>query len=129
VTLPKPLGGAHIYRKVRDRASYAYALVSVAASFAEVTGKVCLPGLLPDTTYRVEAVYPAAEDRRAFLQAAPPAWLAGGVEASGRFLAESGLPMPVLNPEHGLLLAVRRTTAGAPAADPAANSAHPVRNP
>jgi xanthine dehydrogenase YagS FAD-binding subunit len=31
VLLPKPLGGAQIYRKVRDRASYAFALVSVAA--------------------------------------------------------------------------------------------------
>ncbi|WP_416204127.1 FAD binding domain-containing protein [Xanthomonas euvesicatoria] len=31
VTLPKPLGGTHVYRKVRDRASYAFALVSVAA--------------------------------------------------------------------------------------------------
>lgn len=31
VTLPKPLGGTHIYRKVRDRASYAFATVSVAA--------------------------------------------------------------------------------------------------
>ena len=31
VTLPKPLGGRHIYRKVRDRASYAFATVSVAA--------------------------------------------------------------------------------------------------
>ena len=31
VTLPKPLGGMHVYRKVRDRASYAFALVSVAA--------------------------------------------------------------------------------------------------
>ncbi|XUP36194.1 xanthine dehydrogenase family protein subunit M (plasmid) [Xanthomonas axonopodis pv. vasculorum] len=31
VTLPKPLGGRHVYRKVRDRASYAFALVSVAA--------------------------------------------------------------------------------------------------
>jgi xanthine dehydrogenase YagS FAD-binding subunit len=30
VTLP-PRGGTHIYRKVRDRASYAFALVSVAA--------------------------------------------------------------------------------------------------
>jgi xanthine dehydrogenase YagS FAD-binding subunit len=29
VTLPKPLGGKHFYRKVRDRASYAFALVSV----------------------------------------------------------------------------------------------------
>ncbi|MCC8799468.1 FAD binding domain-containing protein [Xanthomonas euvesicatoria] len=31
VTLPKLLGGTHVYRKVRDRASYAFALVSVAA--------------------------------------------------------------------------------------------------
>ena len=31
VRLPAPVGGRHIYRKVRDRASYAFALVSVAA--------------------------------------------------------------------------------------------------
>jgi xanthine dehydrogenase YagS FAD-binding subunit len=31
VTLPKPAGGTHIYHKVRDRASYAFALVSVGA--------------------------------------------------------------------------------------------------
>lgn len=31
VTLPAPVGGAHIYRKVRDRASYAFALISIAA--------------------------------------------------------------------------------------------------
>ena len=31
VVLPAPLAGTHIYRKVRDRASYAFALVSVAA--------------------------------------------------------------------------------------------------
>jgi xanthine dehydrogenase YagS FAD-binding subunit len=31
VTLPRPLGGKHVYRKVRDRASYAFANVSVAA--------------------------------------------------------------------------------------------------
>jgi xanthine dehydrogenase YagS FAD-binding subunit len=30
VTLPRPLGGTHIYRKIRDRASYAFATVSVA---------------------------------------------------------------------------------------------------
>lgn len=33
VVLPKPLGGTHIYRKVRDRASYAFAVISVAAVF------------------------------------------------------------------------------------------------
>jgi len=31
VTLPAPVRGRHVYRKVRDRASYAFALVSVAA--------------------------------------------------------------------------------------------------
>ncbi|MFZ0729579.1 MAG: xanthine dehydrogenase family protein subunit M [Methylovirgula sp.] len=31
VTLPPPVKGVHVYRKVRDRASYAFALVSVAA--------------------------------------------------------------------------------------------------
>ena len=31
VTLPNPIGGTHIYQKVRDRASYAFALISVAA--------------------------------------------------------------------------------------------------
>ncbi len=31
VTLPAPVGGTHIYRKVRERSSYAFALCSVAA--------------------------------------------------------------------------------------------------
>ncbi len=30
MTLPRPLGGTHVYRKIRDRASYAFATVSVA---------------------------------------------------------------------------------------------------
>ncbi|MBA9060825.1 xanthine dehydrogenase YagS FAD-binding subunit [Methylobacterium fujisawaense] len=38
VTLPKPVAGMHIYRKVRDRASYAFATVSVAAVIAGVEG-------------------------------------------------------------------------------------------
>ncbi|GJE50475.1 Aldehyde oxidoreductase FAD-binding subunit PaoB [Methylobacterium tardum] len=39
VTLPKPVAGTHIYRKVRDRASYAFATVSVAAVIAGEGGK------------------------------------------------------------------------------------------
>lgn len=35
VTLPAPIGGKQLYRKVRDRASYAFALVSVAGVFAK----------------------------------------------------------------------------------------------
>jgi xanthine dehydrogenase YagS FAD-binding subunit len=46
VTLPKPLGGRQVYRKVRDRASYAFALVSVAAVIHEDgTGRIALGGV------------------------------------------------------------------------------------
>jgi xanthine dehydrogenase YagS FAD-binding subunit len=46
VTLPKPVGGKHIYRKVRDRASYAFALVSVAAIVQrDGTGRIALGGV------------------------------------------------------------------------------------
>jgi xanthine dehydrogenase YagS FAD-binding subunit len=55
VTLPKPVGGTHIYRKVRDRASYAFALVSVAAIVQrDGTGRVALGGVAPKP-WRVEA--------------------------------------------------------------------------
>ena len=46
VVLPKPAGGRHIYRKVRDRASYAFALVSVAAIVQpDGSGRVALGGV------------------------------------------------------------------------------------
>ena len=46
VTLPKPAGGRQIYRKVRDRASYAFALVSVAAIVQpDGSGRVALGGV------------------------------------------------------------------------------------
>lgn len=55
VTLPKPIGGRHIYRKVRDRASYAFALVSVAAIIQrDGSGRVSLGGVA-HKPWRVEA--------------------------------------------------------------------------
>jgi xanthine dehydrogenase YagS FAD-binding subunit len=55
VTLPRPLGGVHAYRKVRDRASYAFALVSVAAIVQrDGTGRVALGGVA-HKPWRVEA--------------------------------------------------------------------------
>ncbi|WP_324764853.1 xanthine dehydrogenase family protein subunit M (plasmid) [Sinorhizobium meliloti] len=48
VVLPKPAGGKQIYRKVRDRASYAFALVSVGAILRpDGTGHVALGGIAP----------------------------------------------------------------------------------
>ncbi|MET0968722.1 MAG: xanthine dehydrogenase family protein subunit M [Tardiphaga sp.] len=46
VTLPKPVGGKQIYRKVRDRASYAFALVSVGAIIQpDGSGRVAVGGV------------------------------------------------------------------------------------
>jgi len=48
VTLPAPVGGRQVYRKVRDRASYAFALVSVAAIVqADGSGRIALGGVAP----------------------------------------------------------------------------------
>ena len=65
VTLPPPPAGKQIYRKVRDRASYAFALVSVAAVVDAAGGKIrsarlALGGLAPEP-WRV----PVAEERLA----------------------------------------------------------------
>jgi len=55
VTLPKPVGGRQLYRKVRDRASYAFALVSVAAIVQrDGTGRIALGGVA-HKPWRVEA--------------------------------------------------------------------------
>ena len=48
VTLPKPVGGQQVYRKVRDRASYAFALVSVAAIVQrDGSGRIAVGGVAP----------------------------------------------------------------------------------
>lgn len=77
VTLPRPLGGTHLYEKVRDRASYAFALVSVAAVIQpDGTGRVAFGGVAPKP-WRVEAAEAllprgaAAVTARAFQGATP----------------------------------------------------------
>lgn len=55
VTLPRPLGGTHAYRKVRDRASFAFALVSVGAIVQpDGSGRVALGGVAHQP-WRIEA--------------------------------------------------------------------------
>ena len=55
VVLPPPAGGQHFYRKVRDRASYAFALVSVAAVVQrDGSGRIALGGMA-HKPWRVEA--------------------------------------------------------------------------
>ncbi|CUX61995.1 MULTISPECIES: FAD binding domain-containing protein [Agrobacterium tumefaciens complex] len=55
VVLPPAIGGKHIYRKVRDRASYAFALVSVGAVIQpDGTGRVAVGGVA-HKPWRLEA--------------------------------------------------------------------------
>ncbi len=55
VTLPKPIGGKQIYHKVRDRSSYAFALVSVGVIVQpDGSGRVAVGGVA-HKPWRVEA--------------------------------------------------------------------------
>jgi xanthine dehydrogenase YagS FAD-binding subunit len=55
VTLPRPVEGQHIYHKVRDRSSYAFALVSVAAVIdRRGRGRIAVGGIAP-RPWRVES--------------------------------------------------------------------------
>lgn len=83
-----------------DRAIYSW--VTLATSAAETPAPVRFPGLDPDRVYRVRSVSPVLD--RHTIQRRPPAWLADGVELSGTALAVIGLPMPILNPEHAVLI-------------------------
>lgn len=88
VTLPKPLGGTHLYRKVRDRASYAFALISVAAVvLPDGSGRVALGGVA-HKPWRVPA---ADASLRQGAQAVAEQLLAGA-----RPSAESAFKMPLV---------------------------------
>ncbi|RDE07312.1 FAD binding domain-containing protein [Sphingomonas aracearum] len=77
IALPKPLGGQHFYQKVRDRASYAFALVSVAAVIQkDGSGRVSFGGVAhkPWRVAAADAALPQgaqAVAQRAFAEARP----------------------------------------------------------
>ncbi len=62
ITLPRPIAGTHSYRKVRDRASYAFATVSVASVFgADGSARFAFGGLA-HKPWRVEAAEAQAKE-------------------------------------------------------------------
>ena len=89
VTLPKPIGGTHVYRKVRDRASYAFATVSVAAVVADDRRSARLAfGGLAHKPWRVEAAEGTiARGSRA---------TADGVLAGARTTAQNAYKLPLV---------------------------------
>ena len=61
VTVPKPLGGTHFYEKVRDRSSYAFALVSIAGVVQpDGRGRYAFGGLA-HKPWRIEAAESATD--------------------------------------------------------------------
>ncbi|RZT11397.1 xanthine dehydrogenase YagS FAD-binding subunit [Duganella sp. CF402] len=88
VTLPRPTGGVHIYRKVRDRASYAFALISVAAIvLPDGSGRVALGGVA-HKPWRI----PAADASMALGAQA----VAGHLLATAKPSAESAFKVPLV---------------------------------
>ena len=57
----------------------------------------------PSTLPRIPLPSSAVSER------SPAAWTADGVELSGAALAVLGLPMPILHPEHALVITVEET--------------------
>ena len=81
-----------------------YAWATLTASAFETPLPVRLPGLDPARRYRVALALPLTEHD--VTQRVAPPWLAGEVVLSGAALDVLGLPMPVLNPEHAVLISV-----------------------
>ncbi|MGW7255198.1 alpha-galactosidase [Streptomyces sp. NPDC054834] len=93
-----------------DQSAALYCWARVATSPEGQYGRVQLPGLAHEATYRVrvrtELGLPS------FHQTSGPAWLSAALDGRltlpGSVLTVAGLPMPNLNPEQALLLELRR---------------------
>ena len=101
VTLPKPLGGTHLYHKVRDRASYAFALVALAAVVQkDGSGRVAVGGVAPKP-WRVEAA------EAAMPQGAKA--VASTLMAGARPSHDNAFKVPLVERTLGAVLAEART--------------------
>src|SRR3954463_6572429 len=100
VVLPKPPGGAHVYRKVRDRTSYAFALISVGAIVQrDGTGRVALGGVAPKP-WRIETA--EAELRRG------PKAVTAQLLAGARTTQENAFKLPLVERTLAAVLAEAR---------------------
>lgn len=103
VRIDHPDPAASAYGVVgRDGSEALFVYVALAASRAEVPARLRFAGLEADRNYRVSLGLPLAPGQT--MQRTPPTWLADGAVVSGRVLGEAGLPMPLLNPEHAIVL-------------------------
>src|SRR5690606_21951113 len=67
-------------------------------------GRVPIPGLRRDLTYRVSAAGPGSD--APYDDRVHPTWWATGLELSGAVLADVGVHVPALDPDHSALLRI-----------------------
>ena len=92
-----------------DGSRAVFALTQRTASTTYPSGRITLPGLLPDTLYRIRLSQPL-DDHLGNGQS-PLEWALGETILSGRLLAATGLQSPVLFPEHAVLITVDQISA------------------
>ena len=93
----------------QNRGEAVFSIAALVTSVNAPPGRVRLPGLDPDTLYRVEPLPPG--DDPGGINHLPAAWLTqGGLTLSGAALAHVGLQAPNLHPEHLFLLHVTKLT-------------------
>jgi alpha-galactosidase len=85
-----------------DASEALYGVTAVRRSVTWPPGRVRLPGLDPDRTYRVR-VEPISQSALTYVHL--PSWVkAGGVDLTGRVLASAGIEILPIHPEHSYLL-------------------------
>jgi alpha-galactosidase len=89
-----------------DRSEAVYALATTATGVWSPPGRVRLPGLDPDTAYRVAPLPPG--DQLHGPTRYPLGWWNSGAELSGRALALAGVQVPALFPERLVLIRATR---------------------
>jgi len=85
-----------------DQGRAIYGLAQVATSVGSPPGPVRLPGLAPDTRYRLAPLPPAHRIEGPGLTPLP--WWSEGVTMSGRVVAEVGLQAPMQYPERMVMV-------------------------
>ncbi|WP_458782252.1 alpha-galactosidase [Arthrobacter sp. D3-16] len=98
---PDPAYWAHGYVNTeQNRALFAF--VALHTSLAAQPGRLRIPGLNPDLSYRIEPIQLSA-DALVKTAGGPPRWWTEPTTVTGRTLATAGLQGPMLYPEQALL--------------------------
>ncbi len=90
-----------------DQSEAIYAVVNLRSAATAPAGRIRLPGLDAQATYRLRAL-PPADASEALTTHGTPSWWADALTISGRLLTELGVQPPALNPERLALLHARR---------------------